>query len=361
MGELNENHQNLKISILDLPDIFMISVFELFSMKKRLQISRVCKKWNSLVKDASLWAKFDFRDEKNGINLDDIKNIILLYGSESSKQLFLAGNYSFHFKHKIDEKATTQLVGIDTHFLKNILPDKCSNMDKIVLEYLDLSSLIFQDFSFLKELKILSFKWCNMNQIFFNINDRTETKIEQLYLIKSGNLTVDDVKTICWKMPYLNTLCINQAQSSINDDSIHYMVKHLINLESLELTNTLISDMGIQSICESPHLAKNLKFLNISMSSCLTNSCLNLLSEHLSCLKSLYLTSCFGISNVQLLQNFVNLSYLNLNNTSIEREKIRESLLPVLPKCEIDFGHEKMLNRKLMWTINGSRNCVCSF
>lgn len=321
----------------------------------------MCKKWNFLLKDASLWTVLDFRDSKKEISLDDIKKIILLYGSESSKQLLLTGNYSYHFRNKTDDKANTRLVGLDTHFFQTVLPDKCSKIQKIVLEYFDLSSLSLQEFSKLKELEILSFKWCNFNKDFFNISDKSESRVKQLFLIKSGSITLDDVKTICLKMPSLHTLCINQAQSSIKDDSIHYLVNHLINLERLELTNTLISDIGIQSICESPHLTKKLKFLNISMSSCLTNSCLNLLSEHLSCLKSLYLTSCFGISNVKLLQNFVNLSYLNLNNTSIEREKIRESLLPVLPKCEIDFGHEKMLNRKLMWTINGSRNCVCSF
>lgn len=314
-----------------------------------------------MVKDASLWTKFNFQDNKNEINLDDIKKTILLYGGESSKQLLITGNYSYHFRNKIHEKIKDQLVGLDLHFFRNLLPNKCSRMEKIVLEYLDLSALTFEHFSLLKELKFLSFKWCNLSQNFFDIDDKSESKIEELFLIKSGSLILDDIKIICSKMPNLQTLSINQAQSSIKDDSIEYLVEHLIKLERLELTNTLISDVGIQSICETPHLAKKLKFLNISMSSCLTNSCLKFLSDHLYCLKSLYLTSCFGISNVKLMQNFVNLSYLNLNNTSIDRDQIREFLIPILSKCEIDFGHEKMLNRKSMWTINGSRNCVCSF
>lgn len=314
-----------------------------------------------MLKDGSLWTKFNFKDNKNEIKLDDIKKTILLYGSESSKQLLITGNYSYHFRNKVDEKINTELVELDLHFFRNILPNKCSKMEKIILEYLDLSTLTLEDFSLLKELKILSFKWCNLSPKFFNIDDKSKCKIEELFLIKSGSLILDDIKVICSKMPSLQTLSINQAQSSIKDDSIEYLCDHLINLERLELSNTLISDGGIQSICESPHLAKKLKFLNISMSSCLTNDCLKFLSDHLFCLKSLYLTSCFGISNVKLLQNFVNLRYLNLNNTSIDRDKIRESLLPILSKCEIDFGHEKMLNRKSMWTINGSRNCVCSF
>ena len=60
-------------------------------------------------------------------------------------------------------------------------------------------------------------------------------------------------------------------------------------------------------------------------------------------------------------QNLNNLNYLNLNNTSIDKNEIKRTLLSMLPTTEIEYGHEKMLNRKLMWTINGSRNCVCSF
>ncbi|CAF0781705.1 unnamed protein product [Brachionus calyciflorus] len=360
MGDYCYTNQQLSdVGILDLPDIFMISVFKLFDLKDRLKFSKVCKKWNELLKDGSLWTSIDLRNYKNDLSLNDLKNLIQLYGSESSKQIYICGNYSLHYTSKLNKidfnSENSKLHELDSCFIKNILSIKCFQLQTIILEYLDLNSLNFKDFSYLQNLKILSVKWCNLNEHFFNVENDKKSNMEQLYLIKSGKFTLKDIQNICHKMPYLNTLSINQAQSSIRDDSVEFLVEHLKNLERLELTNTLISDFGIKSICESPYFAKNLKYLNISMSSCLTNNCLLFLSENLSCLKSLYLTSCFGISNVNLLQNFVNLNYLNLNNTSIEREKIRQSLLPVLPKCEIDFGHEKMLNRKLMWTINGSQ------
>ena len=97
------------------------------------------------------------------------------------------------------------------------------------------------------------------------------------------------------------------------------------------------------------------------MSSKISNDCLNIIADNLRGLNTLYLTSCFGISNIKFLLNFKNLNYLNINNTSIDKHQIKENLLPHLPKCEIEYGHEKMLNRKLMWTINSSRNSVCSF
>lgn len=132
-------------------------------------------------------------------------------------------------------------------------------------------------------------------------------------------------------------------------------------LENLSLNNTLITDESVFSICSSRSLCAHLKTLNLTRSSNLTNRCLEPIGTCLVNLKSLHLTSCFGISNALAIASFGQLNYLNLNNTSIDKEKIRECLVPVLKQCEIEFGHEKMLNRKLMWTINGSRNCVCSF
>lgn len=160
----------------------------------------------------------------------------------------------------------------------------------------------------------------------------------------------------------LRTLCINQSQSSLGDDSVETIVAHMQHLESLSLNNTLITDAAVYSICSSAAMCARLKQLNLARSTSLSNRCLEWIGTSLVNLKSLHLTSCFGISNALAIAKFVGqLSYLNLNNTSIEKDKIREHLVPVLTQCEIEFGHEKMLNRKLMWTINGSRNCVCSF
>lgn len=299
--------------------------------------------------------------------MSDLTKLISHYGSDSSRELMLCGNYSpnltSNFSNLSINNYQKNIVCLDSYFINDKLGAKCQNLNIILLEYLDLSQINFELFENFKNLKKFSLKWCNLSQNWFQSqsDNLSQTKITQLHLIRSGKLSLDDVKSICQKMPHLSTLSITQAQSTVSDEAVEFIVNSLNKLEHLELTNTSISDNAIFSICNSPSLCKNLKHLNLSMSSCLTNSCLLSIAENLRNLKSLYLTSCFGISNVNLLQNFINLNYLNLNNTSIDREKIRNSLLPVLPKCEIEFGHEKMLNRKLMWTINGSRNCVCSF
>ena len=223
-------------------------------------------------------------------------------------------------------------------------------------------------FSF-ADLNTFSLKWCYSDDKWFRTEGgnkeslKRTTNIKHLHFIRSSSdkLAKQDMENICRQMPKLATLSIVQTKSTLTDEVVDLISKHCKNLESLDLVNTLMSDNAILSICASQSLCANLKHLNLSLSSRLSNNCLNFIGDNLKRLKSLNLTSCFGISNINLLQNLIHLNYLNINNTSLDKIAIRDHLVPMLPKCEIEFGHEKMLNRKLMWTINGSRNCVCSF
>jgi hypothetical protein len=250
----------------------------------------------------------------------------------------------------------------------NCLAIKCPNLIKISFEYLDLSKFNFQLFLSFKKLKEITFKWCNISKNWFDVknnnDDRiltTHESITSLHLSRTGSLNKNDIENICILMPNLKNFSISQSQSTISDDSIEVIVKHLKNLQELDLINTLISDNAIFTICQSVELCQSLKRLNLCMSCSLSNNCLTPIADNLINLKTLYLTSCFGISNANLFTNLNKLVYLNLNNTSIDKNEIKKTLLPMLPTTEIEYGHEKMLNRKLMWTINGSRNCVCSF
>ena len=320
-----------------------------------------------LIKDGSLWSEIDLKHYINILTLKNLKSFVKNYGCESSKTLALTGSYSQDYKIKLakngsDESQNEKLFYLDSVFMNDILAYKCPNLRIISLEYLDLSDLKFEMFLQFINLESLSIKWCSLNENWFELtNCDSVSNIKSFYLIKTGILLKNDIESICKLMPKLTTLSLNQAQSSIQNDSIDIITNNLEHLEHLDLINTLIGDAAIASICSSSRLRKRLIHLNISMSSNITNDSLLAICENLSNLKSLYLTSCFGISNLNYFLNLNNLKYLNINNTSLDKTKIRELLLPMLPKCEIEYGFEKILNRKLMWTINGSRNCVCSF
>lgn len=374
------------LNIMDLPDHFLISVFSHQNLKQRINCSRVCKKWNRLCKDASIWTIMDLRENKKDLSIYDLKQIITHFGSASTKELLICGNFAFDYVPElnieflqISEKISTaermkRIDMLDLEFITYNLKNYCPNLTLISFEYLDLSKINFNDFLQFNNLETFSLRWCKIspnwfdrikeNEISFNgksINSNRICKIKNLYLIRTGLLTKADIENICEYMPELITLTINQAVSSLGDDSIEIICKKLINLKQLDLINTVISDNAVFEICNSSHLCSNLTRLNLTMSSKLSNNCLNLIAENLHGLNTLYLTSCFGISNISFLKNLKNLNYLNINNTSIDKSRIKEYLLPNLPKCEVEYGHAKMLNSKLMWTINSSRNSVCSF
>ena len=214
-----------------------------------------------------------------------------------------------------------------------------------------------------KALKSFSLKLCRISNEFFTGNgecSKVAPQMRSLYLIRTGLLYRQDIDALCTCMPMLTTLVIMQASSTIDDGCVEVIASRLNNLEQLDLTNTYLSDHAIYKICESPSLCERLTRLNLSMSSSISNQCLPAIANHLRNLRTLYLTSCFGISNPFLLQSLNQLVYLNINNTSTQNDRIKD-LLTLIPKCEVDYGHQKMLTQKKMWTINGSRNSVCSF
>ena len=342
-------------------------------------ILRVCRKWSLLLKEGSLWNELDLRKQNKSLTLKDLKSLIKRYGCESTRALMLYGVFNQDQlakkirKFKIAEESSEendsraeneQIFYLDQHFLSQLLAIKCSNLSTISLEYLDLSELNIGMFLNLRHLNSLYIKWCNIHASWFQCIDcpfQNETNIKKFYLIKTGTLSYLDMIQICNIMPNLTCLSISQANSTLKNDSIDLIIEKLTNLQKLELVNTLLDDEAIFKICNSTNLKRSLTHLNVSMSSSLTNSCLSAIGQNLISLKSLYLTSCFGISNFNLLFNLKNLEYLNVNNTSIDKENIRNVLVGMLPKCEIEYAHEKILNKKLTWTINGSRNSVCSF
>jgi hypothetical protein len=324
-----------------------------------------------MIKEPSLWIKIDLRQFKQNLSLNHLAKIIEIYGYKSTNEIILVGNY---YQDRIVDRNQLNSDGLPLSYLDqnlmNILIKKCPNLTKINFEYLDLSDFNFDTFLSFIKLKELAFKWCNITKNWFDVSnhEKDENKIirhhgsiNSLYLSRTGSLNKSDIENICILMPNLKIFSISQSQSTISDDSIEIIVKYLKNLQELDLINTLISDDAIFTICRSVDLCQSLKRLNLCMSCSLSNNCLTAIADNLINLKTLYLTSCFGISNANLFTNLNKLVYLNLNNTSIDKNEIKRTLLPMLPTTEIEYGHEKMLNRKLMWTINGSRNCVCSF
>ncbi len=240
----------------------------------------------------------------------------------ASRELYLAG------------KSVNKLLKLDDELFTQYLNIKCLNLNTIYFENIDLTDIKMNILGSFIHIESITLKWCLLNEHFFSQTNSFFPKIKILHLIRSSILNESDLECICIKMPNLTSLAINQCESSINSESIEIICRYLLNLKELDLINTSINDQAILKICTSEHLCLNLVRLNLSMSSLISNTALMSISESLVNLKCLYLTSCFGISKIEYFVNLKHLNYLNINNTSIDKQKIKDYLLPLLPNCE---------------------------
>ena len=320
------------------------------------------------------------------MSLANLKQLAHVY-ARNVRHLALDGNYAHldqrqhqhHYqqvaatgagekKPKDDEKEP--LFYLDRELIGESLATYSPCMVSISLDHLDLSTMSFglllDSFVHLAELRL---NWCHLGDVWFAPQQFKQHQVPhatmrllRLARTSGRSLDVEDVRAIATRVPNLHTLSLSQSQSSIDDACVALIVGAFERLRELDLVNTQISDEAIiRHVCESTRMCAQLTRLNVCMSSQLSNRSLEAICRHLRQLKCLYLTSCFGISNVDLVCLLTRLSYLNINNTSIDRAIIKNVLVPQLPNCEIEHGHEKMLTAKSMWTINGSRNSVCSF
>jgi hypothetical protein len=308
----------------------------------------------------SLWQIIDLRAYSNHLTMSGFCNMLDQYGSTALLKLFLAGNW-FNDKHSNESTNSNGKLCHVTKTLFYLIRDKSANLEHVSLEYLNLTDLTLCSLVSLKNLKEISLKWCFLDQQFFTNNQfEMNQNIVSLSLIRTHCLLNDkSIEAICRSMPHLKCLCINQIKSSIDDNTVKILVCNANSLEKLELINTLISDLSIEYLCCKFSL--KLKHLNLSLNSYLTNTSVLLIGNCMHELQTLYLTSCFCLTNIDSLNNLSKLKYLNLNNTSICKSYIKEFILNSKNDCEIEHGHEKMLSTKQAWTINGSKNSVCSF
>jgi hypothetical protein len=314
---------------------------------------RVCKKWYGYAHDPLLWRKFDVKCFKH-VNLENLKTLIDLFGTESMKELNIQGNYEHRSTRSIN------LRELDEEFW-SILVNKSPNIEFITLEYLNLSNLNVKSLANFKSLAKLSLNWCHLNENWFECNSINSLEnLISLKLVRVASLSNNDLKSIVKQIPNLKELTISETKSSLIDDSIKYLA-NLKQLETLELINTQITDESLREFCRSYNFSSKLTHLNLSMSSYLTNVSIKIIGNYFFNLKKLYLTSCFGLTDVTSLENLFKLNYLNLNNTSVSRIMVNSFKLRACDFCEIEYGHEKILYNKLAWTVNGSRNSVCSF
>lgn len=124
-----------------------------------------------------MWSIIDVRDYKREISLEDVKKIIFHFGSASTKELLICGNFTFDYVPAMldalrcpkAEKKKTPIKELDVDFINSSLLFQCPNLNLISLEYLDLSHIEFGRISQLEHLKTFSLRWCDIPSNWFEV------------------------------------------------------------------------------------------------------------------------------------------------------------------------------------------------
>lgn len=169
----------------------------------------VCKKWNQLARDGSLWRRLDLRPYKSKLSPDDLERLVNVYGSDSTRDLRLLGNYvedAPRSNNPIDQQPAL-VVALDVRFWSHVLHAKARLLTYLTLECLDLSGLDFDAMCAFERLESLSIAWSNLSETWFrSSNSRRQSSLAALksfYLIRCSGRQLDcnDVNTICSTAP----------------------------------------------------------------------------------------------------------------------------------------------------------------
>lgn len=330
--------QRVNGTVIALPDNILFQIFVKLPMKDLCQCALVNKTWQSLSHDPVLWRFLDFRPFH--ISIPQVQAILEQRCSDALKTLAIEGE-------------NLQPSSISDSFL-TYLSDNFSNLTFLHLQAFNLAFVSLKAFpSSLKRLELLN---CMFQNDFFDVL-KTETvfpKLEYLDISMNVGLTDDHLERIS-HVKTLKTLIMKQNRNhDVTDLGAKYLCQ-LPNLESLDVANTGITDQGVETMVAAfPKLRK----LNISMLK-LTNLAISALGNYSKKLEMLILNQVFGVSNIMPLASLPFLTYINVNNTSVERETVMD-FRKQNPKCTIDFKFERYLKSRAgsAITVSDGRFCI---
>jgi len=229
-----------------------------------------------------------------------------------------------------------------------------SNLALLHLEDFNLSFISLSTFP--PSLKKLGLVSCIFPHEFLDKlkTDNIFPKLEYLDVSMNAGLTDHHMEQISY-IKSLKTLIMKQNRNhEVTDIGAKHLSK-LKNINSLDITNTGITDQGVDYMVTG---LPKLRRLNLSMLK-LSNLTITALGNYSRDLEKLILNQVFGVSDIMPLVNLPHISYININNTSVERETVMSFRLQN-PNCLIDFKSENYLKSRqgMTVTVNDGRFCI---
>jgi len=323
--------------VVSLPDNIIFQIFSRLSFKDLGQCALVSKTWRNLSHDPVLWRFMDFR--KYSLSVSEIQVILEKRCSDALKSLAIQG-------------LQMEPTAISSNFT-TFLSASYSNLTHLHLSVFNFAYV--QLSSFPSSLKKLVLNKCMFPENFFD-KLREETIFPKLeHLDISMNVGLSDHHLEC--ISHLKTLKALIMKQNRNHDVTNLGAKHLAklkNIRSLDVANTGITDEGMDVVVSAlPYL----KTLNISMLK-LSNLTITAIANYSKCLEILMLNQVFGVTDIMPLVDLPYISYINVNNTSVERDTVTD-FRKIMPKCLVDFQFQRYLSQHARAiTVSDGRFCI---
>ncbi|XP_006825615.1 F-box/LRR-repeat protein 12-like [Saccoglossus kowalevskii] len=302
-----------------LPDNIMLDIFSFMDTHDKCRVARVCKSWNRLINDKSLWQHVDLQNCR--VNLRNVWKVVRNHLSTSLKSLKLRG-----FLNSVkNTECLSNAVLMD-------LKERCPNLK--YLEVVEANFGALEVTSLPKSLATLVLRSCQLPMRWFKgmKEHNALPELEYLDLTRCTRIAQFDLRDIAIRK-HIKVLKLSNCYR-INDTGVQHITEEFPDLEVLELNACDITDLSLHHI--SRHL-KKLKMLNLSQ--CVSLSDSGVVS--LSTLKSLHWLSvyqCHKLSEdgiVQVARSMKSLTYFNVSGVKNVTNETKELIKVALAGCEV--------------------------
>ncbi|XP_075594134.1 F-box/LRR-repeat protein 12 [Balearica regulorum gibbericeps] len=303
-----------------LPDSVLLKVLELLPLRDRLRAARVCRRWQRLALDRTVWRHVDLSPHR--LTSPILWHLVRWRLRDSLRTLRLRGTLRSGDKRRLLSPALLVALG-----------KRCPQLQRLCLAEMDLRPVPYESIPL--SLTVLELSCCEIPAAWFCGSAAMALPQLRHLIVRNVPAFSDHHLLNVSSQSRLKTLSLSGTYR-VTDTGIQRAAPRLEELERLVLRHCVIGDSAVDFI--GRHV-KHLRFLEISSASSLTNAGLAGVTT-LQRLETLGLDLCDKISPgavIALCRALPQLRNLKLGGAGLEDEVI-DKIQASLPHCSVSHA-----------------------